>query len=140
MKKELVCMLIDDDSDDQDIFRLAMEGTGRPYKCILANDGVEALEMLAADNSLIPDYIFIDLNMPRMGGRQCLSELRQIERLNKTPLIIFSTSSEQRDITETMQMGASDYISKPSSISTLSRLLSHVFASEKSTGYSQRQV
>src|SRR5574337_1900167 len=115
MKAEIVCMLVDDDPDDQDIFRLALEGTGKLSRMIIANDGIEALELLEKEKELIPDYIFIDLNMPRMGGRQCLSEMRKISRLNKVPLIIFSTSSEQRDIMETMKMGANDYIAKPSS-------------------------
>lgn len=121
------CLLIDDDIDDQEIFTLVLKKVYPTISCIIANDGVEAVTRLTANEDLNPDFIFLDLNMPRMDGKECLQELRKIDRLKQTPVIIYSTSSEKRDIIETRKLGASDYLEKQSSVADLQKMLAHFF-------------
>lgn len=128
MQEKIICFLIDDDDDDQEIFSLALNTIDKNISFVTANDGIEALNKLNIDHAFTPHYIFLDLNMVRMGGRECLKEIRKIPRLNNIPVIIYSTSSEQKDITETMLLGASDYIVKPPSISILTKRLEQVLS------------
>jgi len=121
------CFLIDDDEDDQEIFTLALREADASIKCVTASDGVEALAKLADDKTFIPDYIFLDLNMPLMNGKECLREIRKQSHLKGVPVIIFSTSSEPHDIEETRKLGANDFITKPPLISSLSRQLAEFF-------------
>ena len=126
MQEKIICFLIDDDDDDQEIFNLALDSIDADITCITANDGIEALNKLNIDSDFVPDFIFLDLNMVRMNGRECLAEIRKLPRLNEIPIIIYSTSSEQKDITETKLLGATDYIVKPPSISMLVKRLEQV--------------
>ena len=120
------CLLVDDDEDDKEIFSLALNEANPTVDCRVASDGIEALKMLV-DRTFVPDYIFLDLNMPLMSGKECLVEIRKRPHLNNTPVIIFSTSASQKDIMETKALGASSFITKPPLISTLAEKLSEVF-------------
>ena len=71
-------LLVDDDIDDHEIFCMALENLENCYKCIFAKDGIEALEILKNEEIFIPDIIFLDLNMPRMNGIDCLYEIKKI--------------------------------------------------------------
>jgi DNA-binding response OmpR family regulator len=126
MQEKIICFLIDDDDDDQEIFALALSTIDEDITCITANDGIDAVNKLNMDTEFTPDFIFLDLNMVRMNGRECLVEIKKLTRLNDTPVIIYSTSSEMKDITETKLMGAADYIVKPPSISSLVTRLEQV--------------
>lgn len=126
MQEKIICFLIDDDGDDQEIFSMALNTIDENISFVTANDGVEALDKLQIDHAFTPHFIFLDLNMVRMSGRECLRELKKITRLNNIPVIIYSTSSEQKDITETILLGAADYIVKPPSISILTKRLEQV--------------
>ncbi|MES2690048.1 MAG: response regulator [Bacteroidota bacterium] len=127
MHKSISCFLVDDDKDDQEIFGLALEKIALPVALITADDGYLALEKFDAEPDFIPDFIFLDLNMPRINGIQCLTELKKAERLRDIPVIIFSTSSEQSHKDQIRTLGAEGFITKPSSINELAKLLSDVF-------------
>jgi CheY-like chemotaxis protein len=124
------CLLVDDDDDDKEIFCLALQIVDPSIDCTTASDGLEALSILT-NNSFVPDYIFLDLNMPRMDGKECLKEIRKRRQLNNVPVIIFSTSSADKDIQETRKLGASSFITKPPLVATLAKKLSDVFSSHK---------
>lgn len=126
MRDRITCFLIDDDDDDQEIFALALSNIDEEINCITANDGIDALNKLSVDETFTPDFIFLDLNMVRMNGRECLVEIKKIQRLQKVPVIIYSTSSEQKDISETKLLGATDYIIKPPSMTQLEIRLEQV--------------
>jgi CheY-like chemotaxis protein len=117
------CFLIDDDPDDQEIFSIALKELSPAIQCFFANDGVEALERLNTGKSFIPDYIFIDLNMPRMNGAQCLAAIKKIGRVKSTPVFIYSTTAEPGMITETQRLGATGFIVKPVYIADLTTIL-----------------
>lgn len=121
------CLLIDDDFDDQEIFVLALEKVDKELRCIIANNGHEALKYLNNKSNVLPNYIFLDLNMPLMNGKECLIEIKKHAYLKDIPVIIYTTSSLQDDIIQTRKLGAADFITKPSSIPELSKKLAKVF-------------
>jgi len=130
MQEKIICFLIDDDHEDQEIFSLALNAIDEDIDCVTASDGVDALDKLRIDRGFTPHFIFLDLNMVRMNGRECLKEIKKIPHLNNIPVIIYSTSAEQKDITETKLLGATDYIVKPPSISILTKRLEQVLRKE----------
>jgi PleD family two-component response regulator len=121
----MVYFLIDDDMDDQEIFGMALQDADGSVNCRFANDGINALSVLA-DESFRPDCIFIDLNMPRMNGNECLVEIRKMNRLQKVPVIMYSTSADQRLIEKSKELGANDFIVKPAGLTALTKILKEV--------------
>jgi CheY-like chemotaxis protein len=126
MAKKLSCLLVDDDEDDREIFIIALNDLESTIDCELACDGMDALEKLRSSDNL-PDFIFIDLNMPRMNGKECISEIKKDSRLLGIPVIIYSTSSSPRDQQDARRLGAAYFFTKPPSISALSNALRDIF-------------
>jgi CheY-like chemotaxis protein len=125
------CFLIDDDPDDQEIFGLALQNVDIPIVCSVANDADEAIARLSEPGSLLPDYIFLDMNMPRINGAECLREIRKLEHLRHIPVIMYSTSLKPNDIELTRNLGATDFITKPSNIGALTTELNNFFRYHK---------
>lgn len=115
--------LIDDDIDDQEIFRMALAGIDDGIVCATANDGYEAIRSLSDEQTTPPEYIFIDVNMPKMNGIQCLKELKQLAHLKDTRMFMFSTSEEFNIAKRCNELGAADFIVKPSSVDSLTNVL-----------------
>jgi len=112
MKKIETILLVDDDIDDREIFKEAMERVAPSVQCFSAVDGEDA--MLILDSAIFtPDLIFLDLNMPRLNGIQCLIEIKKNQKIKDIPVIIYSTSTLAKDVDETKELGASQYIVKP---------------------------
>jgi CheY-like chemotaxis protein len=126
MSHNLSCLLIDDDQDDQEIFLLAVANTKLQVSCETVNNGREGLDKILNSEKL-PDFVFLDLNMPHMDGKKCLEEIRKIDRLKDLPVIIYSTSSYINDIRETRRMGATGFITKPSKVNDLVVILTKIF-------------
>jgi CheY-like chemotaxis protein len=126
MAEQKTCFLIDDDHDDQLIFTLALQQVSGSILCVTADNGIEALKRLD-QKGFLPDYIFIDLNMPGMNGIECLLKIKAIGHLKDIPVVIYTTSSKQKDIIETSALGASAFITKPYHIADLSKTLHEVF-------------
>lgn len=120
------CFLIDDDEDDREIFGIALEDAAPGFECITAKNGLEAMEVLNTGN-FMPSHIFVDLNMPYMSGIECLQAIKKIPALLDVPIIMYTTSSHNRDIEETKALGAAHYLIKPTSLTTLTELLSGIF-------------
>jgi len=116
-------LLIDDDSDDQEIFTWVIKSIDPLLVVDNATDGVQALEKLKGEHYR-PHLIFLDLNMPRMHGLDCLKHIREISWLNKCPVIVYSTSSNPQDISKCRQAGADDYIVKGNEMSVIRQDLS----------------
>jgi CheY-like chemotaxis protein len=115
-------MLIDDDPDDQDIFLSALREISLSVICHTATNGRNAMEKLAG-RQIIPELIFLDLNMPVMNGQQFLQNIKNDESLNNIPVIIFSTSSNPHTIEQTKKLGATDFITKPHHFGQLKDIL-----------------
>jgi len=124
---QLCVLLADDDEDDRTFFREALDELGIQTLLHTVTDGVQLLELVLRKESLLPDLIFLDLNMPGKNGKECLREIRAIPHLRDTPVIIFSTSANLRDIDETFHNGASLYVQKPSGFTLMVELLDKVF-------------
>ena len=122
-----ICLLIDDDLDDHEIFSLALKEANDPVEVVRAYDGVEALTHLRDSTHERPDFIFLDLNMPRMNGKQCLELIKEDTDLKNIPVIIYSTSSEIKDLIEAQRLGAIAYIVKSASIHELTMALEDFF-------------
>jgi CheY-like chemotaxis protein len=106
-------LLVDDDVEDREIFVSAMGEVAANVHCDTATDGFDALRLLQEDGFVMPELIFLDLNMPRMDGRQFLETRNKIDRLKPIPVIIYSTTKRLKDIEETQQLGAIDFLTKP---------------------------
>lgn len=117
---------MDDDDDDKEVFSLALRKIDPSIECMTASDGLEALSILRK-KTFVPDYIFLDLNMPQMNGKECLTELRKHAHLDDVPIIIYSTSSHEKDKEETKSLGANRFITKPPLVSTLVEMLEALF-------------
>lgn len=122
MLQNQLLFLVDDDIDDHEIFKSALAKVDDHLALQTATNGYEALEVLSTADTL-PDYIFVDLNMPRMGGMQFLKEIKQTETLKDIPVIIYTTSSNPGDIAKTKELGAVSFVTKPSRFSELCSFL-----------------
>ncbi len=108
----LIVFIIDDDLDDQEIFSIVMREIPNNIQCVFANDGVHALEKIKSNPSFIPALIFIDINMPRISGVQCLSEIKKIKHLQSVPIYMYSTAAEKAIVEECKKYGATGFIKK----------------------------
>ena len=124
-------LIIDDDTDDQDIFCSAAEEVSDAIQCISMTNAKEALQKLKA-KEIIPDVIFLDLNMPIMTGQEFLQQIKQINPLNKIPVIIFTTSASPATIAETKELGAANFVTKPNSFDELIKILTFLFTTKLS--------
>jgi len=118
-------LYIDDDVEDREIFRDALACINPDFVLNTANDGLEGLKVLE-ELTLRPDLIFLDINMPRMNGRQFLIRLREIVGLRTIPVIIYSTTSRKGEIDSFKKLGARDFIIKPSDFQKLQVMLSDI--------------
>lgn len=119
-------MLADDDEDDRLFFKEAFEEVKIKYKISTFNDGEQLMDYLYEAGNPLPDIIFLDLNMPRKSGIECLKEIRNNDRLKKISVAIYSTSSSEQDIEDTFVSGANVYIKKPNDFNMLKKILSDV--------------
>lgn len=117
------CFFIDDDEDDRDFFCTAMTAIDGAMECVFSKDGTDAISQLIGDVSFTPDFIFIDMNMPLMDGKQCLQAIKEIERLKDVPVYIYSTSKSPKLVEEVLAIGANDFLIKPSNMNDLKLLL-----------------
>jgi CheY-like chemotaxis protein len=106
-------MLIDDDPDDQEIFSDALKNVGPTIEASIFNNAIEALKYLET-TGILPDCIFLDLNLPMMNGKQFLELIKKSEKLKNIPVIIYSTSKYDPDVNETFSLQAEMFIQKPS--------------------------
>lgn len=119
--------IVDDDPDDQELFVEALQGLDEFCKCETAFNGQDALDKLNAMPSA-PDFIFLDLNMPRMNGKQFLAEIKKAKILKDIPVIIYSTSTDKKDILDTIELGAVYFLEKPNRFNDLTKALSNIIS------------
>lgn len=128
---KFICFLIDDDEDDREVFQITLHQIGESIEYITAKNGLEAIEMLSKDDSFLPDFIFLDLNMPLMNGHECLEEIKKIPKLKHIPVIVYSTSAHENDVKRAEKQGAAHFLKKPNSIHKLKEVLIKLFALKK---------
>lgn len=118
--------LADDDEDDRLFFTDAFNEIKVNTRVNTFNDGVELMDYLNNEDSVLPHVLFLDLNMPRKNGIECLLEIKQNSRFKDIAIAIYSTSSSEDHIEETFVNGANIYIKKPNDFNTLKKVLSEV--------------
>lgn len=119
-------ILADDDEDDRMFFSEAFEELKIKTNVSTFNDGVYLMDYLNTDSAVLPQVLFLDLNMPRKSGMDCLKELRANTKFKDVAIAIYSTSSSEEDIENTFVLGANIYIKKPSDFKSLKKILSDV--------------
>jgi CheY-like chemotaxis protein len=125
IQTQQVILLVDDDEDEHVIFHSALKNITEDFTFISAVSCEHALKILG---SVVPDIIFLDVNMPRMNGIKCLEEIRKIKKLTEVPVYIYSTGINAKDGQKAILLGAEDYIIKPNSINALSALLKEILS------------
>lgn len=118
-------LLADDDEDDRMFFSDAIGSLKMETLVSVVNDGAELLEYLE-NAAELPHILFLDLNMPRLTGLDCLRLVRQNPRFKNLTIAIYSTSGSEEDIENTFVGGANIYIKKPHDFNTLKKVLSDV--------------
>ncbi len=113
MKENIKLLIVDDDEDDRQLFIESAKEVDENIICVTANDGQQALELLKNKENTLPDYIFLDLRMPRFSGRKTIEEIKRDPDLLHIPVIIYTTSRETEDSDELKKMGAARFVSKP---------------------------
>ncbi|MDD2271946.1 MAG: response regulator [Desulfuromonadaceae bacterium] len=116
-RKVVDILLVEDDAGDVELTREGLAAGKMFVNMHTVDDGIKALRYLRREepyaDAVRPDIILLDLNMPRMDGRETLKEIKSDERLRSIPVVVLTTSESETDIFKSYDLGASCYISKP---------------------------
>jgi CheY-like chemotaxis protein len=116
-------LLADDDIDDCTFFKDALEELPLSATLSIVNDGVQLMNYLSTKSNDLPDVLFLDLNMPRKSGFECLLEIKLIDKFKALPVIVFSTSLNLEVVDLLYQEGAHHYICKPGEYDKLKKVI-----------------
>ena len=119
-------ILADDDEDDRLFFTDAFDELKINTRVKTFKDGIYLMDYLNGDDITLPNVLFLDLNMPRKSGLECLKDIKKNPKFSDIAIAIYSTSASEEDIEKTFVMGANIYIKKPSDFKTLKKVLSEV--------------
>lgn len=122
MQQQKRIVLADDDADERQLFLEAL-AIAHPAITLATVENGERLMIHLREIDAYPDCIFLDLNMPRKNGKECLLEIRRNPVTEKIPVIIYSTSLNWRDIDETYRFGATHFVRKPDNFGELKDIL-----------------
>ncbi len=118
--KPVTILIADDDADDRMLLQDAFIENGLPNELRFVNDGEELLAYLrregayaAPEASPAPGLILLDLNMPRLDGREALRLIKSDPRFQRIPVVVLTTSKAEEDILRTYDLGVSSFITKP---------------------------
>ena len=110
-------LLVEDDDDDVLLMKRSLHRDRVLNSLNRVRDGIEAMQYLRQEephaNAVRPDLVFLDLNMPRMDGREVLRACKQDENLHDIPIVVFTSSDDERDVLESYEHKASSYVTKP---------------------------
>ena len=116
-------LLADDDKDDSILFQEILEELPLSTHLTKVSNGEQLMQFLNETKDQLPDVLFLDLNMPRKNGYDCLSEIKGSEKLKSLSVIIFSTAFEPQVISLLYKKGAQYYIRKPNSYRQMKNLI-----------------
>jgi CheY-like chemotaxis protein len=120
---QLNILLADDDTDDCLFFKEALGELLLSTHLTTVNDGEQLMQLLTDETIVLPHVLFLDLNMPRKNGFECLTEIKLSKRLKQLPVIVFSTSFEQDVVNQLYNNGAQYFIRKPSEFSQFKKII-----------------
>ncbi len=123
-------LLVEDSAGDVRLTREAFNDANRQIQLHVASDGVEAMAFLRREGAHIiaprPDLILLDLNMPKMDGRQVLAQIKEDQTLKTIPTVILTTSEAEADIVKSYELQANCYLSKPVQLDAFEALVKSV--------------
>lgn len=122
--EEIFILIAEDDADDRFLLQTAFEENGYRDRLHFVENGVEVLDYLSnitqsGGIGKMPNFILLDLNMPKKDGREVLKELKSNADYKKIPVIIFSTTNNEQEMRRCYELGANSYITKPNSFENL---------------------
>ncbi|HYC86507.1 MAG TPA: response regulator [Chryseosolibacter sp.] len=120
----MVILYVDDDPEDIEIFIEAARENDPTIKCLIAQDGSQAMDILGA--ALLPDLVFLDINMPVINGRALLAEIRKDSRFDEVPIVMYSTTITPKEREEYKKMGANHFLIKHNHFQDLCDALSDI--------------
>ncbi len=117
---EKIILLVEDNPDDELLTRRALEKNNISNQVVVARDGAEALDYLfgsgayaGRDTGVLPQVVLLDLRLPKIDGLEVLRRLRADGRTEILPVVVLTSSDEERDIVESYSLGANSYVRKP---------------------------
>jgi CheY-like chemotaxis protein len=120
-----IILMADDDPDDRMLMKEALEENNLPHSILFVEDGAELLDYLHRSGkftvgpTMIPDLILLDLNMPKIDGREALSKIKSNATLRRIPIVVLTTSSADEDIINAYDLGVNSFICKPARFNEL---------------------
>ena len=126
--KAIEIFYVDDQKIDRVLFEITLAEIGTPSILKMAKDGQEAMQVLNEEEDYMPDLIILDLKMPFKNGNECLEEIRKIEKFKLTPVILFSNSTEEKDINQAYENNANLYVQKPFNVDHQVALMKKLFS------------
>ena len=123
-------LMVEDSLDDIEITMEALKNTKISNNLVSVRDGVEAMALLRQEgdfkDAARPDLILLDLNMPRMDGRQVLEEIKSDPDLQKIPVVVLTTSEAEEDVLKAYELHANCYITKPVGLEQFSKVVKSI--------------
>jgi CheY-like chemotaxis protein len=118
--KDKIILLVEDNADDEALTLRALKKNNIKNDVVIAHDGAEALDYLfgrrayeGRDTSVLPQIVLLDLNLPKVGGLEVLQSIRADERTKRLPVVILTSSKEDKDLVHGYDLGANSYVRKP---------------------------
>ena len=133
-------LLAEDDQDDCYLFKLALDELPLSFELTVVPNGEILMEYFYLKKGKRPDVLFMDLNMPRKNGFQCLSEIRRNVYLKQLPVIVYSTSLQQDVVNLLYINGAQHYFRKPNDFHLLKKLIYQAVSTTLGTGFLQPAI
>lgn len=119
MDRGKMILLVEDNLDDEELTRRALRERNIANELFVVRDGAEALDFLLGESpdrngrTQLPELVLLDLKLPKIGGLEVLRRLRMEERTRLLPIVILTSSTEEKDLVESYSLGANSYIRKP---------------------------
>jgi two-component system, response regulator len=125
MSMQLI-VLVEDNPDDQALTIRALRKQNIANEIVVLQDGVEALEFLLDPDKPTPHLVLLDLKLPKLDGLQVLQRLRSEPRTQLLPIVVLTSSDEDRDVIDGYRLGANSYIRKPVDFNQFSEAVRHL--------------
>ena len=116
MSAQVKILLVEDHAADVSLVKEILNRTQLSYSLDVVQDGVAALDYLQSPSEASPDFVILDLNLPRKSGRSVLSEMKKREDLKSIPVLVMTTSTSRDDLQGSYEAGANSYLTKPASL------------------------
>jgi len=123
-KQNLHILLAEDDEDDSHFFQEAISSINKNYRLTIVNNGEKAIQYFK-EAILMPDFIFLDINMPMVNGIECLKRIKSLHPSNDISIIMLSTSMSEKMVESSYRYGANMFIQKPTNFNDLIKYLDY---------------